>query len=163
MSAYLVSKRHIDALVQAAEIHGRQFGISYRAEGERWKQYRHGEITSRAAWNAADVTHGGNNELGAMLWLENLQSVSERYPEDQDGQRPGPVGLTTASMLAYAYAPPAKPLTVVEALKALACYEYQACEHDEWKMSEAKSFCDNLRSALIHALPGYEAAPWGVD
>ena len=163
MSAYIVSKQHIDYLVQAAEVYSREFGISYHKSEERSKQYRKGAITSRAAWNTPEVTLGSNDDLGAMLWLENLQSVSERYPEDGDGERPGPVGLSTVTMLSYTYAMPKKLLTPVQALKALACYEYQACEHSEWKQSEAKDFCDGLRSALISALPGYEEAEWSHD
>jgi hypothetical protein len=46
--------------------------------------------------------------------------------------------------------------------KAIACYEYQACECADWEQSEAVQFCDALRRKMIARLPGYEAAPWGV-
>ena len=52
---------------------------------------------------------------------------------------------------------------VVEALKALDCYEYQSCEHPEWETSEAFEFCRAMRNLLIGCLPGYDAAQWEWD
>ena len=43
----------------------------------------------------------------------------------------------------------------VKILAAINCYEYQACEHPEWKTSEARDFCEALRDRMIRMLPGY--------
>ena len=48
-------------------------------------------------------------------------------------------------------------------LKALACYEYQACEHAEWPTSEAYQFCEALRRRAIPRAPGYDAAEWEIS
>jgi hypothetical protein len=53
-------------------------------------------------------------------------------------------------------------LTVVEALKAISCYEYQACEHDDWDKSIIRDFCDTCRLHLIRELAGYEEVSWAL-
>jgi len=53
------------------------------------------------------------------------------------------------------------PLVV---LKAIACLEYQSCEHPGWLDSEARVFCQALRRVAITALPGYSAAQgWLIE
>ena len=95
-----------------------------------------------------------------MLWRENVVSVRTRYPNDTEGEWPGPRGLTMTTILSYHYHPPVSLPSPVEALKLLDGLEYQSCEHEEWETSEARDFCDALRRALIHALPGYDDAQW---
>lgn len=55
-----------------------------------------------------------------------------------------------------------KPLTPVEACVAVRCYDYQ-CEHIEEISPEAKNFCDRLVNDAFRRVPGYDAAPWGID
>ncbi len=47
--------------------------------------------------------------------------------------------------------------------KAAGCYEYQSCEHTAWAVSPAREAVRKLLERLAERLPGYEAAPWGVD
>ncbi len=47
--------------------------------------------------------------------------------------------------------------------KAAGCYEYQSCEHTAWAVSPAREAVRKLLERLAEKLPGYEAAPWGVD
>ena len=47
-------------------------------------------------------------------------------------------------------------------LKAVSCYEYQACEHPGWLASEANLFCDALRHKLIGLLTIFGLASWGT-
>lgn len=54
-------------------------------------------------------------------------------------------------------------VSVVGALKALACYEYQSCESDDWESTEAFAFCEALRHTLIWALPNIDDAAWEVQ
>ena len=167
MSAYIVSKEHIDTLVYAAKVYTRQFGLRWKS-GAYFKTYQNGVVETnqwnkdKLAWNPIEINEEGENTLGALLWSENHQSVAERYPDDKEGEWPGPTGLTTIDVLAYTYREPRTmiKLTVVQLLKFVSCYEYQSCEHSEWEQSEAKEICDALRTALIHALPGYEEAKW---
>jgi hypothetical protein len=142
MSAFLVSKAHIDALVTAAV-----FGVIENPliSGQWWPPVYagHAAVHSRANW------------LGEALWAENRKSIRARYPADSCEAR------------TYVYKPADSPPVVLrsalEVLKLVQCYEYQSCEHDNWKDSAAAKFCGELTARLINALPGYDAAPWAVD
>lgn len=104
------------------------------------------------------------DEVGQMLWLENVASVAYRYPDTTPNARPGPRSEDIdAEAAEYTYRDHRYVPTAVEALNAICCFEYQSCEHLTWRASEAYRFCDALRHALIHALPGMDTAPWGWD
>ena len=168
MSAYIVSKRHIDAMVGA--------GLSASPYGElRWRH--------RDEWH--ELSHENATEVGAMLWAENETSVSYRYSppgreyyygehaaemeplEELPGGRvseeiaPGVVVEMPEWAEPYRYSA-IHPLPAVAVLKAIDCYEYQSCEHPEWEESEAFAFCDSLRRSLIGSLPGYDQAAWSI-
>ncbi len=146
MSAFVVSKAHIDYMVRAATV----------------LRYNHCPLTwiwgierETGNYERATLPRGDDSrelEVGQMLWDENVASVSFRYPDD-DGA--GDV---------YSMAPPMMGLDPepVQVLKAIQCYEYQSCEHGGWEASEAKAFCDSLRSRTISGLPGYDDAAWGI-
>lgn len=123
MSAFLVSKKHIDALVSARNI----------------SQY------SRPFEQKSD------DELGRMLLAANYESLAARYHDTIDEK----------AIESYRHEPRTFP--VVTLIKAAHCYAYQACEHEGWEMSDAKKYIDDLVSMLTHYLPGYDAAPWGID
>jgi len=172
MSAFIVSQEHIEALLRAAIAYG-----GHR-DSFRWltpeeptdTDYQRGE-----AWGATAVANATRrwreltcdtiNEVGRMLLTENVRSVCYRYNEPMDSANlPGPVGFSLAEatfgyfhVVEYTHL-----LTPVATLKALACYEYQSCEHPDWEGSESKAFCDALRHAAINALPGYEEADWEI-
>jgi hypothetical protein len=143
MSAFIVDKAHIDALVDCFNRGPRD------ANAADWANHVGSRFVDQDA-------------LGRLLWLENLKSVAARYPDDKSGQRPGPCGVTDDAIAAYEYAQPARRLTIVEAFKAIACYEYQSCEHRGWEKSDAHTICEQLRHALISALPGYDEAAWEI-
>lgn len=86
--------------------------------------------------------------IGQMLLDTNVASVNARYSQDE--------------LLAYTYEPPRYRWEPVELLKAIAGYEYQACEAPAWESSLAREFCDQLRKLCISALPGYEEGPWAI-
>lgn len=131
MSAFLVSKRHIDVLVAGRYLdpHG-----------------------PNPATNADD--------LGRMLWRENMASIAARYPQD---------AIDEVLLATYMFDPGVKALIlmrripVVHVIKAIHCYEYQACEHDGWERSDARHYCERLMQICTHALPGYDSAPWGIE
>jgi len=151
MSAWIVTTRHIDALVHAATRSGR---------------HGRGPLHFTYAPNAPEeceritVVCTDTNETGRMLLGENITSVSFRYPNDTLDELPGQQRNTTVD--AYRYHDPGVFSPVV-ILKAIDCYEYQSCEHPGWRYSQAYAFCDALRSRLIGELPGYDEAPWGID
>lgn len=144
MSAFIVSQQHIDAICTAAITYP-DYGVAWQAADTSWRKLNKGDPL---------------DAIGHMLWEENVASVSYRYDDCEDGDWPGPIGLTIDQVRAYRHQPPKRLPTVVEALKLLNCYEYQSCEHDGWETSEASAFIKGLRRALIYALPGYDQAPW---
>ena len=149
MSAWIVSKRHIDALITVAQA------------GPTDRQPRHpGNGWSQVSFSGLHP-YADQDAIGAALWLENHHSVAYRYPNDADGDLPGPRALTLEWIEQYRFEP--RPCTIVEAFKACDCYEYQSCEHPTWEQSASKRFIDHLRSALIKCIPGYDDAPWRID
>ena len=94
----------------------------------------------------------------------------ERWPPSR---RPGhsPPAVTSAGarrqenaeLYIYSYATPVRfDWEAIDVLKAISCYEYQACEAPGWDTSAAKVFAEGLRRAVIPALPGYTDAPWEI-
>lgn len=164
MSAFIVDKSHIDALVAVA-LHGPK-DSSHQWEGPRWAAFDPDE-TSRQEQEWREVGYSTNHTIanvtpdqaGDMLTIENVRSITFRYPDTLDG---GPLPGPTVAYWdePFQFALPSRPPTVVEALKLIDCFEYQACEHDEWSKSEAFRFCEALRRSLVGTLPGYDAAPW---
>jgi hypothetical protein len=145
VSAWIVSKAHIDALVLA--------GVQ---------------------WQLTDPSRTDLSEVGRMLWAECLASVAYRYPGDTGhGDRPGPAGFHDEEVAAYRFAPVELVLAPHTALKLLDCYDYQSCEHPGWVGSAAQQFTATLRERITDRLgrrdgsyrdhPLYAAAPWGVD
>lgn len=173
MSAFIVSKAHIDAMVSA--------GLTYSSYGPlKWANDQGIHDGSRK------LDHTTADQVGRMLWAENVASVDHRYSpagrevyygkgweNGPEFSLPGtftretiPGTAETIDVPEYAYLDEyrheraGRVPTPVETLSILACYEYQSCEHDGWAESEAKRFCEALQGAAIRALPGYDDAPW---
>lgn len=140
MSAYILSSNHIDALIHVA-----LFGP---IDAANW----HAPSFSNPS-RTLDVFTA--DKLGAELEREMYASVSARYPTRENGT-PSPYKFPHTLFTVRPF------LTTVAALKLLQCYEYQSCEHGDWKASATRRFCDHLKDALIMQLPGYDAAPWDI-
>lgn len=145
MSCFMVGKKDIDVIVQAA-FRG-PLGVSQRWNPPNFKGYT--------------LKFDQLNELGETLVKENLSSVHYRYPDTETNPDDTPGPFAQYWLAEYKYQKPKRLLTAVEGLAAVNYYEYQSCEHPEWGNSEAYRFCDALRRDLIRELPGYEQAPWG--
>lgn len=148
MSAWVVSKAHIDTLVSAAL----QLGGYFR--GEAFGVYHDGDRT--------DVTRANADEIGARLIAECVASVSYRYPSDnvEAGELPGP--CDAYYLRPYTFERTRK-LSLAEIARAISCYDYQSCEHPEWEASWAHAFCRRLEQRTLASLPGYDDAPWGFE
>ena len=168
MSAFMVSKDHIDAIVTTA-MHGPKDGhsrwehgcVKWAAHDPRETHWQEQEWRSLAIGGMALlVSKAGEmtaTQVGEMLWTENERSVEARYPSDHAEM------LSVDYCLGYEYAKTPRALTIAEAFSAIACLEYQSCEHDGWVDSEACRFLFSLRDSLVNALPGYAAAQWEVN
>jgi len=155
VSAYIVSKEHIDAIVSAALVCAQDSGGSFRwyVEGDNHSHELTYTDTERAT------------EVGAMLWAENLASINARYVDtiEHPENCPGPndfEGISSVDLYRFKRTPRLDPVVI---LKAINCYTYQSCEHEGWKSSQSKTFCDALTAHVISMLPGYDEAPWSLD
>jgi len=155
VSAWIVSKRDIDALVR---------GLGQRGIPSL-------EIDP--------------DTLGTILWLENHASVNARYglsqtPPEYSYARPVPsAAVYPESKDDY------DPDDVLQLVKLIRCYRYQSCEHGGWYPSEAESWTRMLDCAIAEELgydptawhengpktlladdpeklERYERAPWGL-
>ncbi|MGC5225130.1 hypothetical protein ACPW96_21385 [Micromonospora sp. DT81.3] len=151
MSAFMVDPEHIHVLVWAAvhskptepELHTytRDEPTPYNAvEESGWS----GE------WNVRRLRkHLTETAYGQFLVDANAASVNRRYDEDH----------------AYIYeyrTPTHTQWQPVEILNAINCFEYQACEVEDWASSEAKQFCDRLRRRIEERLPNASNGPWEI-
>ena len=156
MSAFVVSKKHIDHMASVA-LEGP--ANSCRRD---WSRPR---LRSSVGIGTIDCSHISPDELGQILVDENLRSIHARYPDTVTNPEgtPGPCARYWETAYKYQAPNPLKRLNAVTALKAINCYQYQACESDDWETTRAYAFCQDLKESLIRALPGYDDAPWGVD
>ncbi len=150
MSAYIVDKNHVLYLLGAAD--------------SRSCRGNYGPLT----WYHNDEHHKLPSddealaEVGNMLWMENVKSVSARYPNESSGTLPGPKGggfvITPNDVNRILW----DRFDPVQVIKACDCFNYQSCEHEGWKTSEAFAFIESLRHSAWGHLPGYESAEWGA-
>lgn len=184
MSAFIVSKRHIDILVQSA-IAGATDSRGWTHPGEQFSWYhneaRH-EIDpygdAARVWGYKELVPP--SVLGQRLVDECVASVSGRYPNDdvQAGELPGP--CDPYYLKPYVFEPVTDSNVMVigaaglkvhigalvstaELASGLFCYCYQSCEHEGWETSEAHAFVQAMKDNLLRSLPGHDAAPWGWD
>lgn len=172
MSAYIVSKTHIDALVTAGLVLARPYGPLRWHDGATMPDDTHepGQPwgPGAAAWwneHRRELTEETASDVGVMLWTENVRSIHHRYPDTlEGGMYPGPVDFGMADVIGYQHSElPGHPDPVI-VLKALDCFEYQACEHPQWTDSEAQRFCDALRRVAIGKVRGYDDADgWDIS
>lgn len=141
MSAFMVSHRHIDALVDYAQAWD---GLSWY---DRSNEEEYGPVYVRL--RTGDIE--GMERIGNVLLAENRASVNYRYSEDE---------LEPSDCYTHHWH---GGLSAVGCLKALSCLEYQSCEHPDWPTSEAHAFVVALRGKAIANLPGYSEARWEVD
>lgn len=138
MSAFTVSNEHIAVMVGLA--------MEGPADGNgRW--YR---------W--IDKGDEGAEQVAVMLREQNARSVRALYGQKADDGGCDSEWFTCPSD--WRGAMRRRRPTALEALKLVHCYEYQACETEDWRSTEAAEFCRALTRALVSRLPGYDAAPW---
>lgn len=114
-------------------------------------------LVSFASLHQATYSHSGvykrikdrEQDVAALLYAANVRSVNHRYDETE------PFGnfvfrwvINLPSTLAI--------------LKACDCYEYQACETDDYPQSEAAAVINAIRAWAIPRLPGYDDEPWEI-
>jgi hypothetical protein len=134
MSAYMVSENHLHALVNYALQHN----LDYRTPDRRVR-----------------ITRDSAEEVGQLLSDENYRSVHRRYSDRAADYFGKPPAYRFKLVLALPGA--------VAMLKLCHCYAYQACETDDWESSIAFHIIDAIKDHAARHVPGYDAAPWGID
>ena len=179
MSAFVVSKQHIDFLVTAALTVGGRDGFQWWRVDESGDYAGWRKLDPNAEQRADDdyMAFYTPSQAGQILLSENVASVSHRYSysgrvqyygaeeaakmdDDTIETLPGPTDRFY--MAPYVFAPfgrfdgsPGKVFAAVD------CLDYQSCEHDGWRSSEAYSFLRSLRDAWCRRCAGYEGT-WEV-
>lgn len=169
MSAFMVDKAHVDALVAVAVFgpSGREISPDTAWRGVSWPSVDWPQLADMG-WQEAGkhfryADHDYADEIGQMLVLENVRSIRYRYPDtvEHPEATPGPLDQYWEEL--YRFPVRTGRLSAVAALKAVDGFEYQACEPPGWHTSEAKRFCEALRRAVIGYLPGYRDAEWTLS
>lgn len=176
MSAWIVHKTHIDLLTRFA------LRASGRESFQWWQVNEQGEY---AGWRRLDELASGEDperfspsQFGQLLVSENVESVAYRYSEPgrsyyygqdvaqamedlAEAELPGP--CDRYYLAPYVYANPGYTLTPGELFAAIDCLDYQSCEHDGWRRSEAFAALEALRGAACRQVDGYADAPHGWE
>jgi hypothetical protein len=140
MSAFIVADCHIDGLIT--------FAID--AKVSYWNGTTRISITTQNA-----------TEVGQILLDQNVRSVGYRYNDRIDAaEKNASASYAFSRFFGLPVAPLQKAITV---LKSCPCFDYQACETDDYRTTLAHQIIDAIRGAAICALPGYDNAPWGLD
>lgn len=151
MSAFMVGPEHINVMIWAA-IHSKPTDYEVRTyTREEATPFNGVEASGFSELNVRRLRKGETETVyGQFLVDANAASVNTRYDEDN----------------AYVYeyrTPQHTEWSPVEILGAINCYEYQACEVEDWASSEAKQFCDRLRRLMESRLPGASEGPWEIS
>lgn len=123
-------------------------------------------------WRMSDNILTAQN-VAKGLALENIRSVAHRYPNDKDGQRPGPClkdadiieacqiyAAHFAKRLGGVVVMAEDVLEPVQVLKLVRSLDYQSCETDDWPMTLAARQLEWIMGEAISRLDGYEDADW---
>lgn len=99
------------------------------------------------------LTLGTTQSVFDLLRAENLRSLEARYRKDRWWEE----GTGESRLCGICQCTEFLP---VEIVKAARCYEYQACEHDDWPASDAHRICQYIQEhALERVLAGQIARP----
>lgn len=107
---------------------------------------------NRGSFNDSDV-----EEIANILLTENYKSVNFRYNESGiEKVEKRFLNLANYQQLHDKYN---DPVTIIKLCQNL---DYQSCEHDQWKDSQACKILQTIIDNCIRKLPGYDEAPWGM-
>lgn len=87
--------------------------------------------------------------IAGVLFTANVEAVNVLYRKDENS-------------MTYDYSPVTELPDDVTILKLCTCYDYQACELDDYDRTLARTIVNAIRLKAISELPGYEEAPWGI-
>jgi hypothetical protein len=160
VSAYVVDAAAIDGIVAGAIQYGRSpepsfsFVRFFRESDQNTGGYSAHRFSPYAGPDEAPETFNPET-IGRELWTENLRSIHARYPDTSGGGLvPGPGDFSELEAVAYEYGPGARVVDVdpLGLLGLIRGFEYQACEHRDWRWSIAYAFCEALKALVAGRL-----------
>lgn len=162
MSAFMVSRNHIRYMVEAA--------VSHRLASHDGGSIRWGQWPATTTLRVCD--YEGMARAANILWNQNVASIEARYPDTKGHpeNRPGTIAdQTLPEFVARDFSRGLVEIEPAQVMRACRCYEYQSCEDEEWKTSDAKAFSDALYEKAAEKLCEEDAArrkvelKWGID
>jgi hypothetical protein len=141
MSAYMVNEDTLD-LIASASTWGNRDLFLYVYPGTLPPR---GELTFPGESESVSYTASDREQIKQELRLENIASLWARYPNSEHNTTGEPFRNIFSDQASYA-----------KALGALACYEYQACESDQWRESYAYALCQAIRRNLCSLISAGE-------
>ena len=120
-------------------------------------EWRHGKRSDSRIQTAEQVARG--------LARENIRSVITRYPNSQDGNRPGSPLLdadieTAAAIYARYFIEHPQKLTAAQVIRLCGCLDYQSCETDDWEETLAYQQLQRIGSTVMPGPAGYDIGRW---
>ena len=137
MSAFVVSHDHIDALLTFAADQHMLNQLAYIVDKQ-----------NPLSWS----------RIGQVLLAENERSVNHRYPSDISDNA---LEYKFKPFQELSLLPRAKMLAWI--LNGCACFDYQACETDDYEQSIAHKLIRAIEAKAIRELPHMDDAPWCID
>lgn len=137
MSAYIMNDDEINTIVS-------YFLDPNAAYGEgAWLRLGESE------WN--NLNRDNAPKVAAILKAENIRSVNAKYGENDN------------PAYVFEYDRNASKRDIGEIIGALDCYEYQACETDDWHLSLAHEIVQGLRKHLLKTIAEERGTyTWGI-
>lgn len=151
MSAFLVSKSHINAMLHFLRATDAEKFNELRIYRDPKPSHSFGLWYDDATWAKA----------AAALYDENLRSVRHCYSHNVDALTEWAGNVFTLDDLSMPRG--ATPINPVVALKLCDCFDYQANETDDYRQTVAFALVEMIRGTATATLPGYTDAPWGMD
>lgn len=94
-------------------------------------------------------------QTGEKLLTENIKSVNHRY--ELNDTLPDDYLYSRVHLLNN------EPITLIQIIKAVNCWQYQSCEHDDAEKTEAWRIASQIKEEAIRQLPGYEEAEYEIE
>jgi hypothetical protein len=147
MSAFIVGHDHIDALLTFAIARKTLYYVA-------------------ATGVTVEITLDNASAIGAILLQENERSVRHYDPDTPADDLPGTDGERADNyafrVFELCHQLPREQI-VVWVLKACDCFDYQACETDDYDSSLACRIIDCIHDTAVESLMGYDEAPWHIS
>lgn len=107
-----------------------------------------------------NLKHSENPEeiassIAQVLYDENIRSLNSRYRGEYDKYSDHKIKINLSE---YEYWPHESNGVLA---KSTGCYNYQACENDDYMESRARRVVNSLYEAIAQDQEGYEDAEWG--